>query len=331
MAMYTLNLLAIAFELAKEDPAYEDVASKFWEHFLYIADAMCHHEGHSLWNEEDGFFYDVLHLRDGSREPLKVRSMVGLIPLFAVETLDPELLDAMPSFRRRMHWFIENRTDLTANAACMRTEGQGERRLLSVVDQHKLRSVLGYMLDEHEFLSPYGIRSVSRFHETDPYIFRADGTEYRVDYLPGESNSNLFGGNSNWRGPIWFPVNFLLIESLQRFHYYLGDDFKVEFPTGSGNMLTLWEVAAELSRRLSSIFLRNADDRRPVFGEIEKFQSDPHWQELVLFHEYFHGDSGTGIGANHQTGWTGLVAKLIQQSGEKNFTSAEAVAAVAAD
>jgi len=273
----------------------------------------------------------VLHLPDGSREPLKVRSMVGLIPLFAVETLDPELLDAMPSFRRRMHWFIENRTDLTANAACMRTEGQGERRLLSVVDQHKLRSVLRYMLDEHEFLSPYGIRSVSRFHETDPYIFRADGTEYRVDYLPGESNSNLFGGNSNWRGPIWFPVNFLLIESLQRFHYYLGDDFKVEFPTGSGNMLTLWEVAAELSRRLSSIFLRNADDRRPVFGEIEKFQSDPHWQELVLFHEYFHGDSGTGIGANHQTGWTGLVAKLIQQSGEKNFTSAEAVAAVAAD
>jgi len=333
MAMYTLNLLAIALELAKEDPAYEDVASKFWEHFLYIANAMSHrgHDGQSLWNEEDGFFYDVLHLPDGSREPLKVRSMVGLIPLFAVETLDPELLDAMPSFRRRMHWFIENRPDLTANAACMRTEGQGERRLLSVVDQHKLRSVLRYMLDEHEFLSPYGIRSVSRFHETDPYIFRADGTEYRVDYLPGESNSNLFGGNSNWRGPIWFPVNFLLIESLQRFHYYLGDDFKVEFPTGSGNMLTLWEVAAELSRRLSSIFLRNADDRRPVFGEIEKFQSDPHWQELVLFHEYFHGDSGTGIGANHQTGWTGLVAKLIQQSGEKNFTSAEAVAAVAAD
>jgi len=289
------------------------------------------HDGQSMWNEGDGFFYDVLHLPDGSREPLKVRSMVGLIPLFAVETLDPELLAAMPSFTRRMHWFIENRPDLTANAACMRTEGQGERRLLSVVDQHKLRSVLRYMLDEREFLSPYGIRSVSRFHETDPYIFRADGTEYRVDYLPGESNSNLFGGNSNWRGPIWFPVNFLLIESLQRFHYYLGDEFKIEFPTGSGNMLTLWEVAAELSRRLSSIFLRNADDGRPVFGEIEKFQSDPHWQDLVLFHEYFHGDTGTGIGASHQTGWTGLVAKLIQQSGEKNFTSAEAVAAVAAD
>ena len=333
MAMYTLNLLAIALELAKEDPAYEDVASKFWEHFLYIANAMSHrgHDGQSMWNEGDGFFYDVLHLPDGSREPLKVRSMVGLIPLFAVETLDPELLAAMPSFTRRMHWFIENRPDLTANAACMRTEGQGERRLLSVVDQHKLRSVLRYMLDEREFLSPYGIRSVSRFHETDPYIFRADGTEYRVDYLPGESNSNLFGGNSNWRGPIWFPVNFLLIESLQRFHYYLGDEFKIEFPTGSGNMLTLWEVAAELSRRLSSIFLRNADDGRPVFGEIEKFQSDPHWQDLVLFHEYFHGDTGTGIGASHQTGWTGLVAKLIQQSGEKNFTSAEAVAAVAAD
>jgi hypothetical protein len=273
----------------------------------------------------------VLHLPDGRREPLKVRSMVGLIPLFAVETLDPDLLDAMPSFRRRMHWFIENRPDLTANAACMRTEGKGERRLLSIVDQNKLRSVLKYMLDEHEFLSPYGIRSVSRSHESNPYIFRVDGMEYRVDYQPGESNSNLFGGNSNWRGPIWFPVNFLLIESLQRFHYYLGDEFKVEFPTGSGNMLTLWEVAAELSRRLSSIFMWNGEGGRPVFGRIDKFQSDPHWRDLVLFHEYFHGDSGAGIGATHQTGWTSLVAKLIQQSGEKDVKPAAAVAAVAAD
>ena len=197
----------------------------------------------------------------------------------------------------------------------MRTEGQGERRLLSVVDQHKLRSVLRYMLDEHEFLSPYGIRSVSRFHETDPYIFRADGTEYRVDYLPGESNSNLFGGNSNWRGPIWFPVNFLLIESLQKFHHYLGDNFQVEFPTGSGQMMNLWQVSTELSRRLNDVFLRDGAGRRPVFGNIEKFQTDPHWRDLVLFHEYFHGDDGRGVGASHQTGWTGLVTKLMQQSG----------------
>jgi len=333
MAMYTLNLLAIAFELAKNDPAYEDVASKFWEHFLYIAHAMSHrgNDGHSMWNEEDGFFYDVLHLPDGTREPLKVRSMVGLIPLFAVETLDSELLDSMPSFKRRMEWFLENRPDLTANTACMRTAGQGERRLLSIVDQDKLRSVLKLMLDENEFLSPYGIRALSRFHEGNPYVFRADGIEHRVDYEPGESRSGLFGGNSNWRGPIWFPTNFLLIESLQRFHYYLGDNFKVEFPTGSGNLLTLWDVAAELSRRLNSLFLRNREGRRPVFGEMTKFQSDPHWRDLLLFHEYFHGDSGAGLGANHQTGWTGLVAKLIQQSGEKNLKPAEASAAVAAD
>jgi hypothetical protein len=284
-----------------------------------------------MWNQEDGFFYDILHLPDGRREPLKVRSMVGLIPLFAVETLDPDLLDAMPSFKRRMEWFIENRPDLTGNAACMRTMGNGERRLLSIVDREKLRSILKLMLDESEFLSPYGIRALSRFHDSHPYVFRVDGTEHRVDYQPGESRSSLFGGNSNWRGPIWFPVNFLLVESLQRFHYYLGDDFRVEFPTGSGELLTLWDVAAELSRRLSSIFMRDDDDRRPVFSEIEKFQSDPHWRDLVLFHEYFHGDSGAGIGASHQTGWTGLVAKLIQQSGEKDVKPAEAVAAVAAD
>jgi hypothetical protein len=308
----------VALELAKEDPAYEDVASKFWEHFLYIANAMSNrgHDGQSMWSEEDGFFYDVLHLPDGRREPLKVRSMVGLIPLFAVETLDPELLEAMPSFKRRMMWFIENRPDLTANAACMRTPGRGERRLLSIVDQNKLRSILKLMLDENEFLSPFGIRALSRFHQNNPYVVYTDGMEHRVDYEPAESRSGLFGGNSNWRGPIWFPVNFLLIESLQRFHYFLGDEFKVEFPTGSGNMLTLWDVAGELSHRLSSIFVRDANDRRPVFGGTEKFQSDPHWRDLVLFYEYFHGDNGAGMGASHQTGWTGLVAKLIRQSGQ---------------
>jgi hypothetical protein len=320
MAMYTLNLLAIAFELATEEPAYEDVASKFWEHFLYIADAMCHRgsDGQSMWHEEDGFFYDVLHTPDGQRFPMKVRSMVGLIPLFAVETLDSNQLQRMPSFKRRMDWFIENRPDLTANLACMRTPGEGERRLLSIVDPDKLRRVLTIMLDENEFLSPFGVRALSKFHERHPYTLNVSDKEHRVDYEPGESRSELFGGNSNWRGPIWFPVNFLLVEALQRFHYYLGDDFKIEFPTGSGQYLTLWNVAGELSRRLSSIFMRNGDRRRPVYGDIEIFQVDPNWRDLILFYEYFHGDTGAGVGASHQTGWTGLVAKLIQQSGGEN-------------
>ena len=318
MAMYALNLLAIAMELAREDPAYEDVASKFWEHFIYISRAMNNRggEGIELWDEQDGFFYDVLHLPNGDHYPLKVRSMVGLIPLFAVETLKPELLDRLPGFKRRLEWFIDNRPDLANNCACMRTKGQEGRRLLSIADPDRLRRVLSVMLDEKEFLSPYGIRALSRYHHEHPYIFSAVGTEHRVDYEPAESSTGLFGGNSNWRGPIWFPVNYLIIESLQKFHYYLGDNYKVECPTGSGRMMTLWEVAAELSRRLSRIFLRSPDDRRPVYGGTEKFQRDPHWRDLVLFHEYFHGDNGAGIGASHQTGWTGLVAKLIQQSGE---------------
>jgi len=318
MAMYTLNLLAIAMELAKEDSAYEDVASKFWEHFLYIARAMNNlgEDDISLWNEEDGFYYDVLHLPGQNSFPMKVRSMVGLIPLFAVETLEPDVMKRLPGFRKRLEWFIDNRPDLIGNVACMRTPGMEERRLLSVVTQDHLRRVLKVMLDENEFLSPYGIRALSRFHKESPYKLGVNGTEHRVDYEPAESSTGLFGGNSNWRGPIWFPVNYLLIESLQKFHYYLGDDFKVECPTGSGQMLTLWEVAAEISRRLSRIFLRDTEGRRPVFGQIEKFQTDPHWQDLVLFHEYFHGDDGAGIGASHQTGWTGLVAKLLQQSGE---------------
>ncbi|MGH9900403.1 MAG: MGH1-like glycoside hydrolase domain-containing protein [Pyrinomonadaceae bacterium] len=318
MAMYTLNLLAIALELASEDATYEDVASKFWEHFIYIADAMNNigQDGVELWNEEDGFYYDVLHLPGQSSFPLKVRSMVGLIPLFAVETLEPEILDRLPGFRKRLEWFIDNRPDLTKNVACMRTPGDGARRLLSVVYQDRLRRVLRPVLDEREFLSPHGVRALSRFHRENPYELGVNGTRHRVDYEPAESSNGLFGGNSNWRGPVWFPVNYLLVESLQKFHRYLGDDFRVECPTGSGRMMNLWEVSAELSRRMSRIFLRDAGGRRPVYGRVEKFQADPHWRDLVLFHEYFHGDDGRGLGASHQTGWTGLVAKLLQQSGE---------------
>jgi hypothetical protein len=318
MAMYTLNLLAIAMELAREDSAYEDVASKFWEHFIYIANAMNHRgdDGIGLWDEADGFFYDVLKFPDGGKQPMRVRSMVGLIPLFAVETLEPEMLDRLPGFKRRLEWFIDNRPDLVKNVACMRTSGMDERRLLSVVSADQLRRVLQTMLSEQEFLSPHGIRSLSRFHRDHPYTVSVEAMEYRVDYQPGESTSGLFGGNSNWRGPIWFPLNYLLIESLQKFHHYFGADFRVEFPSNSGNLLTLSAVAAELSRRLTRVFLRDEQGRRPVYGDLEVFQSDPNWRDLVLFHEYFHGDTGVGLGASHQTGWTGLVTKLLQQSGE---------------
>jgi hypothetical protein len=313
MAMYCLNMLAIALELASEDPAYEDVASKFWEHFVHIAHAM---NTLGLWHEDDGFFYDVLHLPDGRTAPLTIRSMVGLTPLFAVETLDPELLERLPAFKRRLEWFIDHRPDLTAPCSCMRTPGQEGRRLLAILDEDKVRRVVAYLLDESEFLSPYGVRSLSRVHAERPYTMNVDGTVHRVDYEPGESSSGLFGGNSNWRGPIWFPVNYLLIESLQKLHHYWGDDLKVEMPTGSGRFVTLAEAAAEISRRLVRIFLRDASGRRPVFGKYEKMQRDPHFNGLVPFHEYFHGDDGSGVGASHQTGWTGLVAKLIQQSGE---------------
>lgn len=318
MAMYCLNLLAIALELAAEDDTYEDVASKFWEHFIFIANAMNNlgKDGISLWDEEDGFYYDVLHLHGQGSEPMRVRSMVGLIPLFAVGSIEPEVLDRLPAFKRRLNWFIENRADLTGNVSCMRTPGMGERRLLAVAYRERLERVLKVMLDESEFLSPYGIRAVSRFHKDNPYILNVNGDEHRVDYEPGESTNGLFGGNSNWRGPIWFPVNYLLIESLQKFHHYYGDDFKVECPTGSGNMMNLWDVSQELSRRLSRIFLRDGDGRRPVYGDNTKMQDDPNFRDHVLFYEYFHGDNGSGIGASHQTGWTGLVAKLLQQSGE---------------
>ena len=318
MSMYSLNLLAIALELAKEDPSYEDVASKFWEHFLYIANAINHlgNDGVGMWDEADGFFYDVLHTPSDGHIPLKIRSMVGLIPLYAVETLDSAIVERLSGFKRRLEWFIQNRRDLTANVACMNTKGVGERRLLSIVNADQLRRVLRFMLDEQEFLSPYGLRALSRVHKHQPYRLPVDGMEYRVDYEPGESSTGLFGGNSNWRGPIWFPVNYLLIESLQKFHHYLGDDFKVECPTGSGQYMTLWEVSQELSRRLTRIFLEDGRRTRPVHGSQAQYRDDPHWRDLVLFYEYFHGDDGSGVGASHQTGWTGLVAKLLQQSGE---------------
>ena len=318
MAMYTLNLLAIALELAQDDPAYEDVASKFWEHFVYIAHAMGNHGPGKmgLWNQEEGFFYDILRLPDGRQFPMKIRSLVGLIPLFAVQTLEPDRLARLPDFRRRLEWFVDNRPDLTRHLASMEKEGEGKRRLLAIADEGQLRCILKYMLDEREFLSPYGIRALSQYHREHPYVVHVDGLEYRVDYDPGESSTGLFGGNSNWRGPIWFPVNYLLVESLQKLHHYFGPEFMVEFPSGSGKRLNLQDVAAELSRRMASLFLQDTKGRRPVFGDSDKFQTDPHWRDLVLFHEYFHGDTGVGLGASHQTGWTGLVTKLLQQSGE---------------
>jgi hypothetical protein len=291
------------------------MAAKFYEHFLWIAAAMDRIGNDDLWDDEDGFFYDVLHTSE-TRMPLRVRSLVGLIPLLAVQTLEPEQLDQMAGFRRRLGWFVQHRPDLTENVACMKTPGRGERRLLAILDRERLERVLRVMLDEREFLSPYGIRAISAIHRDHPYRLGVNGADYEVRYEPAESSTGLFGGNSNWRGPIWFPINYLLIEALQKFHHYYGDEFTVECPTGSGHLMTLGDVAAELSRRMSRIFLRDEDGRRPVFGGIETFQQDAHWRDLILFHEYFHGDNGAGIGASHQTGWTALIAKLLQQSGE---------------
>jgi hypothetical protein len=316
MGMFCLVMLRIAIELTLHDKSYEDIASKFFEHFLYIASAMNHLGDGGLWDEQDGLFYDRLLMPDGRKIPMRVRSLVGLIPLFAVTTLEAEAIDRMPGFKRRMNWFIKHRPDLCLNVASITRHGQEERTLLSLVHHSRLQRVLQIMLDENEFLSPYGIRGVSRYHKDHPFILRADGQEYRVDYEPAESRTNLFGGNSNWRGPVWFPVNYLMIESLQRFHHYFGDELQVEFPTGSGVKMNLEEVACQLSRRLSHLFLRDEQGRRPVFGGAEKFQSDPYFRDNILFYEYFNGDNGAGLGASHQTGWTALVAKLLQQSGE---------------
>src|SRR5579883_71215 len=318
MGMYCLNMLAIALELAKDDDTYEDIASKFFEHFLYIADAIdgIGDKAISLWDEEDGFYYDALHLPDGQQLPLKVRSMVGLIPLYAVTVLELEILQKFPGFKRRMDWFIRNRPDLKENVACMETPGVGARRLLAIAYRSKLQRILQRMLDENEFFSPFGIRAVSKYHQEHPYNLQLDGHTYCVQYEPAESTTGLFGGNSNWRGPIWFPVNYLIIEALWRFHHYFGDSFKVECPTGSGQEMTLREVAIALSHRLVALFEQDESGRRPLYGGIEMFQTDPHWRDYILFHEYFHGDNGAGIGASHQTGWTGLVAALILQNAE---------------
>jgi hypothetical protein len=318
MAMYSLNLLTIALELARDDPAYEDVASKFWEHFIHIADATNNigSENIGLWDPQDGFYYDVLHTTSGDHIPLRVRSVVGLTPLFAVQTFDANVIESFPGFKKRLDWFINHRPDLTADIASLRTPGQKGRKTVGLVRRDRLRSMLRYMLDENEFLSPYGIRSLSRYHREHPYMLNIDGADYRVDYEPAESTTGMFGGNSNWRGPIWFPINYLIVESLRELDEYYGDDFKVECPTNSGQMMNLGEVAAEISRRLGSIFLRDSDGRRPVFGSVDKFQNDPHWCDAIPFYEYFNGDTGEGLGASHQTGWTGLVAKLLFQSGQ---------------
>jgi hypothetical protein len=313
MATYCLTMLEMAFVLAEHDDAYEDLAVKFFEHFAYIAEAM---NDQGLWDEEDGFFYDLIHLEGGDHFPLKVRSLVGLIPLVAVTTLGRRTMTRLPEFTKRFLWFLENRERYKDVVGHTNVLGGNEGRLFSIVPPERLRRILSMMLSEDEFLSPFGIRSVSRVHRDHPFEIELAGNTYRVDYEPGESTSGLFGGNSNWRGPIWFPMNFLVIEALRSYHRYLGDDFTVELPTGSGRMANLAEVADDLSGRLVRLFLDGPDGRRPAFGSAEKFQADPEWHDRLLFHEYFNGDDGAGLGANHQTGWTGLVANLILHRGE---------------
>ena len=313
MAMYALNMMRIALELALHNKVYEDLASKFFEHFLHIAEAMTDfcNRGRGLWDEADGFYYDQLHTPDGKTVTLRVRSMVGLIPLFAVETLDPDLMARLPDFTRRMEWFLNSRPDLAGLVSRWNEPGVGERRLLSLLRGHRMKLLLRRMLDEAEFLSANGVRALSKYHRDHPYTFDADGDPLTVKYAPGDAETGLFGGNSNWRGPVWFPVNYLIIESLQKFHHYYGPDFRVEHPTGSGQKLSLEEIADDLSQRLASLFLKDATGRRPAFGSDERLQTDPHFRDHLLFHEYFHGNTGAGLGASHQTGWTALVAKLL--------------------
>ena len=313
MAFYCGTMLSIALELAKDEgsrthPAYEDMASKFFEHFVQIADAMNHLGGTGLWNEEHGFYYDAVQI-DGGVIPLHTRSVVGLLPLIAVEILEEETITKLPGFYKRLEWFVKHRPDLAQNISYC--EARHNHRLLAIPSRARLERVLKYMLDENEFLSPYGLRSVSKFHQNNPYLINAGGAEHRVDYEPGESTSGLFGGNSNWRGPIWFPINFLILEALERYHHFYGESFQVECPTGSGRMMNLHQVAIELSSRLASIFLPDASGRRPCHGDDSRFVNDPNWRDLVLFHEYFHGETGQGLGASHQTGWTALAIGCI--------------------
>ncbi|AMK76521.1 MULTISPECIES: MGH1-like glycoside hydrolase domain-containing protein [Methylomonas] len=315
MAMYSLNLMRIALELALHDRVYEDIATKFFEHFLYIAKAMSNMGGDQhigLWDEEDQFFYDVLRSPDGNMIPLRVRSMIGLIPFYAVEILEPELLEKLPDFKRRMKWFLDYRPDLASLVSDWNEAGRGDRRLLSLLRGQRMKKLLQRMLDETEFLSDYGVRSLSRIHQDQPYVVSCASTPMGVNYQPGEAESGMFGGNSNWRGPIWFPVNYLLITSLRRFANFYGEDFKIECPTESGTWLSINDVADELSRRLIRIFRKDANGHRPAHGHNQKLQNDPHFNDYLLFHEYFHGDNGHGLGASHQTGWTGLVAKLLE-------------------
>jgi hypothetical protein len=316
MAMFSLNMMAIAMELGRQNPVYEDLASKFFEHFVWISEAMNNigGEGHGLWDEQDGFYYNVLSLADGTNIPVRSRTITGLIPLFAVETLEPEDLKRFPAFARRMKWFLDHHPEVPNLVTMTRETSRGPRYMLAIANEDRLRRILRYMLDPEEFFSPWGIRSLSRYHRDHPCRIALDDHEYVVDYEPGESTSDLFGGNSNWRGPVWFPLNFLLIEALQRYHFYYGSDVMVECPTGSGKPMNLWDVAQMISRNLIGIFRRGAQGR-PLYGSRTKFQQDPNWSDLIEFHEYFHADTGAGLGASHQTGWTALVAKLIEQSG----------------
>jgi len=304
----------MALELADGDPVYEDIASKFFEHFLMIADAMNHLGGSGLWHEEDGFYYDQLMLPDGKVEPVRLRSMVGLIPLFAVEFIYKDRLDHLPGFAKRTRWFLKNRPELARQITYLSHDGaETGQLLLAIPTRERLERVLRTVLDEEKLLSPHGVRSLSRWYEKNPYTIHFAGEDYRVSYVPGDSDTWLFGGNSNWRGPVWFPLNYLLIEALERYHHFYGDTFTMEFPTGSGVKLNLAEIAAELGRRLVSLFTPEGGSGRPSLGGDVRFAEDPHWKDLVLFHEFFHGNTGKGLGASHQTGWTALVARLIEQ------------------
>ncbi len=316
MAFFCNTMLSISLELARDNPATEDMASKFFEHFVAIADAINTLGGMGLWDEEDGFYYDQLSL-NGRTTPLKVRSLVGLLPLIAVEVLEDDVINKLPGFRKRMEWFLSHRKDLGESISYMDSAGGTDvhgHRLLAIPSRERLERMLRYMLDENEFLSPYGIRSVSKYHERHPYLFHVNGTEYRVDYEPGESNTGLFGGNSNWRGPIWFPINYLIIEALERYSHFYGDRLTVECPTGSGHMMNLQQVADELRARLARLFLPDGNGRRPCHGTEPRYATGPHWKDLVLFYEYFHGDNGRGCGASHQTGWTALAAHCIEDA-----------------
>ena len=329
MGVYALNMLAIAVELAKTEEIYEDVAEKFFEHFLIIADAMNSErdDDRGLWDDEDEFYYDQLYLPTGERIAVKVRSFVGILPTIAVEPIPADALAGMPRLRARIEWFLANRPELAENVARMDIGGMHERRLMAIVSPQRLRTILRRAFDPDEFLSPHGLRMLSRFHKDHPYVLCIDGSEFRCDYEPAESTSGLFGGNSNWRGPVWMPLNYLFIEALQKFHYYLGDEYTVEFPTGSGTMLTLWEISLELQRRLIGLFRRDENGRRPFNGANAMLQSDPHWRDQITFYEYFDGETGEGLGASHQTGWTALVAKMIQQLGDYGGPQPSTVAA----